>query len=113
MRLVLTALLLSVGVFASASAARQDPGEETGRPGRRQVVVPVSAVDKEGQPVEGLRPEDLRVTVEGQPQNLLSFSKRTEEPRRDGKPLRVRVEVVNPELRRRGVQLAHPQSLFD
>jgi hypothetical protein len=29
-----------------------------------------------------------------------------------GKPLKLRVEVVNPELRRQGVQLAHPQSLF-
>ena len=41
----------------------------------------------------------------------LSFA--TPAPRRDGRPLRVRVEVVNPGLRRRGVQLAHPQSLFD
>jgi len=30
---------------------------------------------------------------------------------RSGKPLKLRVELVNPELRRQGVQLAHPQSL--
>jgi VWFA-related protein len=34
-------------------------------------------------------------------------------PRRDGKPFKLRVELVNPELRRRGVQLAHPQAFFN
>jgi VWFA-related protein len=32
---------------------------------------------------------------------------------RGGKPLKLRVELVNPELRRQGVQLAHPQSFFN
>ena len=30
---------------------------------------------------------------------------------RTGKPLKLRVELVNPELRKQGVRLAHPQSL--
>jgi Ca-activated chloride channel family protein len=71
LKLALAALFLTAGVFAGAPSAWQEAG---------QVVVPVSAVDKEGRPVEGLKPEDLRVTVEGQEQKLLSFSKRTEEP---------------------------------
>lgn len=73
---MLTVLLLTVGMFAPASSARQEPAH----PERETVVVPLSVVDKEGRPVEGLKPEDLRVTVEGQVQNLLSLSKRTEEP---------------------------------
>ena len=31
---------------------------------------------------------------------------------RPGKPLRLRVELVNPELRRQGVRLASPQDIF-
>src|SRR5215211_6138866 len=80
LRLVLTALLLTFSVFAPAASARQDAGEDEGRPHTPLVVVPLSAVDKEGRPVEGLKPEDLRVTVEGQPQNLAYFMRRTEEP---------------------------------
>jgi len=60
-------LFLSV----SASRARQEAG---------QVVVSLSAVEKEGRPVEGLKAEDLRVTVEGQPQHVLSLSRRADEP---------------------------------
>lgn len=45
-----------------------------------QVSVTLSALDREGRPVEGLKAEDLRVTVEGQPQNLLNFMRRTEDP---------------------------------
>ena len=77
---MLAALLLSAGVFAPAAWARQDAGDDNAHPERDVVIVPLGAVDKEGRPVEGLKPEDLRVTVEGQPQNLLFFSKRTEEP---------------------------------
>jgi len=80
LRLVLTGLLLTVGLFAPAASARQGADEETARPNRDVVVVQLSAVDKEGRAVEGLKPEDLRVMVEGEPQKLLSFSKRTEEP---------------------------------
>ncbi|MFL6254155.1 MAG: VWA domain-containing protein [Pyrinomonadaceae bacterium] len=70
LRLVLLAvavLLLSASTFR----AQQEAG---------QVSVQLSAVDKEGRPVEGLKPEDLRVTVEGQPQNVLSLSRRADEP---------------------------------
>jgi VWFA-related protein len=73
---VLAALLLTVGVFVPAASARQ----ENAHAGRDVVVVPLGAVDKEGRAVEGLKPEDVRVTVEGEVQNVLSFSKRTEEP---------------------------------
>lgn len=34
-------------------------------------------------------------------------------PKAEGKPLKLSVELVNPELRRRGVRLSHPQSLFE
>lgn len=80
MRLALAALLLTVGVFAPAAWARQDDGEDNAHPDRPLVVVPLSAVDKDGRPVEGLKPEDLRVTVEGRPQNLRYFKRRTDEP---------------------------------
>jgi Ca-activated chloride channel family protein len=71
LRLVLTALLLTVGVFAPAASAQQEA---------RQVTVSLGAVDKEGRAVEGLRAEDLRVTVEDAEQKVLSLSRRTEEP---------------------------------
>lgn len=80
LKLLLTALLLTAAVSAPAASARQVPGDETAHPERPLVSVNLSAADKEGRPVEGLRAEDLRVTVEGQPQSLLFFSKRTEEP---------------------------------
>lgn len=80
LRLALTALLLTVGVFVPASRARQNDTKEIADPERARVVVPLSAVDKEGRPFEGLKPEDLRVTVEGLPQNVLSFSRQTDEP---------------------------------
>jgi VWFA-related protein len=67
-------VLLAVAVlFLSASTLRAQP--EAG-----QVSVHLSAVDKEGRPVEGLKPEDLRVTVEDAEQKVLSLSSRTEEP---------------------------------
>jgi Ca-activated chloride channel family protein len=71
LRLALLALLLTVGVFHAASSARQEAG---------QVLVPLSAVDRDGQPFEGLKAEDLRVTVEGQQQNVLSLARRADEP---------------------------------
>lgn len=71
-------MLLSTS--APAASARQVNVGETAQRERPPVVVSLSAVDKEGRPVEGLKPEDLRVTVEGQPQQLLSFDRRTEEP---------------------------------
>lgn len=80
LKLVLTALLLTVGLFAPASSARQAAGVDEGHPQRKTVVVQLGAVDKEGQVVEGLKPEDLSVKVEGKPQSLISCSKMTEEP---------------------------------
>jgi VWFA-related protein len=71
LKLVSAALFLTAGVFAVATSARQEAG---------RVVVPVGAVDKEGRAVEGLRPEDLRVTVEGAEQKVLSLARRTDEP---------------------------------
>ena len=78
LRLVLTTLLLTVGVFAPASSARQDNAGVTAASAR--VSVSLGAVDKEGRAVEGLKPEDLRVTVEDVEQTILSLSSRTEEP---------------------------------
>jgi Ca-activated chloride channel homolog len=80
LKLALTALLLTAGVFAPAASARQDNAGEIAHPERAEFIVPLGAVDKEGRPVEGLKPEDLRVTVEGQEQKPLSFARRTEEP---------------------------------
>ena len=67
-------LLAAVAVLllsATAASARQESG---------QVAVQLGAVDREGRPVEGIKAEDLRVTVEGRPQNVLSFSPRGAEP---------------------------------
>lgn len=74
---MLTALLLTVGVLAPASSARRGEADETKETG--QVSVFVGALDKEGRAVEGLRPEDLRITVEGEEQKVLSLSRRTED----------------------------------
>lgn len=71
------ALLLAA---APSKGARQDPAEDEGHPDRPLVSVSLSAADKEGRPVEGLRAEDLRVTADGRPQQLVFFSKQTEEP---------------------------------
>ncbi|MFL6336006.1 MAG: VWA domain-containing protein [Pyrinomonadaceae bacterium] len=79
MRLALLAVAVLL-LSAVASSAQQDGGEEGVHPERPEVVLPLGAVDKEGRPFEGLKPEDLRVTVEGQPQNLRYFSRRTDEP---------------------------------
>jgi VWFA-related protein len=51
-------------------------------PARGQVAVSLSAVDKAGRPVEGLRAEDLRVTVGGAEQKVVSLTPRAEEPLR-------------------------------
>ena len=63
------------------------------------------------------KPRELPVAFEQIRRELLSSSYAltlaAPAPRRDGKPLKLRVEVVNPELRRQGVQLAYPQALFD
>lgn len=75
-----TALFLAAVAFAPASSARRDEAQYDGDPGRAQAVVHLGALDREGRPFEGLRPEDLRVTVEGQPQNLLSLSRVAGEP---------------------------------
>ena len=74
---MLTAAFAAVILLLSAPAAwaQQDADEDVHGPERAQVVVRLGAVDKEGRPVEGLKPEDLRVTVEGQPEKLLSFSR--------------------------------------
>lgn len=76
MKSFLAALLLAAGAFAQPSSARQGPADTSGP----RVVVPVGAVDREGRPVEGLRAEDLRVTVEGREQKPLSFSPTKDEP---------------------------------
>ncbi|HEX7314976.1 MAG TPA: VWA domain-containing protein [Pyrinomonadaceae bacterium] len=76
---MLTAILLSVGAFVPATRA-QVAAEDEHLIERPEVVVRLGALDKEGRPVEGLKPEDLRVTVEGAPQNLLFFKQGAEGP---------------------------------
>ncbi len=76
----MAALLLTAGVFAPAASARQGKGGESADASRARVVVPLSAVDGEGQPFEGLTAEDLRVTVEGAAQQVVSLSGRKDEP---------------------------------
>src|ERR1044072_2264638 len=82
LRLFLTAVAASVLLLTSApaSSAQQGDPDEGAHWTRPEVVVQLRAVGKQGQPFEGLKPEDLRVTVEGQPQNLLYFLRRTAEP---------------------------------
>jgi Ca-activated chloride channel family protein len=65
------ALLVIAVLLMSAVAAWAQSG---------QVSVSLGALDKEGRAVEGLKAEDLRVTVEGQEQKPLSLSQRKEEP---------------------------------
>jgi Ca-activated chloride channel homolog len=82
LRLALTAALLlsAVGLSAPAASARQDTAGEVFVPERGLVLVPVGALDREGRAVEGLRPEDLRVTVDGRELKPLYFTKTAEEP---------------------------------
>lgn len=77
---MLTALLLAVGASAPEAWARQNAGEGIADAERAQAVVRLGAVDREGHPVETLKAEDLRVTVDGAPQSLLFFSRGAEEP---------------------------------
>lgn len=65
---------------APAAWARQKADEGAADPARPQVIVRLGAVDKEGRPVEGLKPEDLRVTVEGRTESLISFAREAEGP---------------------------------
>ena len=81
MRFVLTlavAALPAALAFAPASSARQGAAGVQADAG--PVSVSLTAVDKEGRAVEGLKAEDLRLTVEGAEQKILSLSPRTEEP---------------------------------
>ena len=77
---MLAALLLTCGVFAASAPARQAAAAETAGTGRARVVIQLGAVDREGRPVEGLKAEDLRVTIEGAAQEILSLTPRTSEP---------------------------------
>ena len=68
-----------------------------------------------GRAVFPRKAKDLPVAFEQVRRELLNtyaLSFAAPAPRRDGKPSKLRVELVNPELRRQGVQLAHPQGLF-
>lgn len=70
--------LLAAVTVAPSSQARQEAAGVRADSGR--VVVSLGALDKEGRPVEGLKAEDLRVSVEGAEQKILSLSSRSEEP---------------------------------
>lgn len=77
---LLSAAVVVLCLAAVAASARQDKGEEIADPERPEVTVSLSALDKEGRPVEGLKAEDLRVTADGLPQQLLYFKSRADEP---------------------------------
>ena len=71
----------AVLLLAAAPAPRQEAaGGAVGQSAR--VVVPLVAADKEGRPLEDLRPEDLRVTLEGAEQKVVSLARAGEEPLR-------------------------------
>jgi VWFA-related protein len=70
------ALLLLAPAAAVSSARQAGAGVKADS---TQIVVPLGAVDKDGAPVEGLKPEDLRVTVEGAGQEILSLAPRAGE----------------------------------
>jgi VWFA-related protein len=73
------ALLASPGARERRSSAR---AQDAAGGGAATVAVTLSAVDKEGRPFEGLRPEDLRVTADGAGQKVLSLARRADEPLR-------------------------------
>lgn len=59
---------------ALATGAGSDDSTPTFAAGTRTVRVPVSVLDKKGEPVLGLRPENFRISDEGKPQALTLFS---------------------------------------
>ncbi len=65
-----------------ARAKRQGPAGAAGGAAGATVVVNLAAVDREGRPFEGLRPEDLRVTLEGVEQKIVSLSRAADDPLR-------------------------------
>jgi Ca-activated chloride channel homolog len=77
---VVVALLWAVAALAPCSSARQDAAGVGARSESARIVVLLGASDKEGRLFEGLKPEDLRVTVEGAEQKLVSLSRGTDEP---------------------------------
>ena len=80
LRFVLSTLAaaLLLASAAAVSSARQAGGVVKTDSGR--IVVTLGVVDKDGAPVEGLKPEDLRVTVEGAGQQIVSLAPHAGEP---------------------------------
>jgi len=81
LRPVLTSLAVALLLTSSAAAvsyARQDGGVV--KTDSARVVVPLGAVGKDGAPVEGLMPEDLRVTMDGAEQKIASLAPRAGGP---------------------------------
>lgn len=75
------ALLAASGATGRGSSARAQ-GAAAGGAESGTIGVTLTAVDKEGRPFEGLRPEDLRVTADGVGQKILSLARRADEPLR-------------------------------
>lgn len=71
-------ILVSIAAIAPARAARQSAPGQAARDSR--LVFPLLAIEKDGRLVSGLKPEDLRVTLEGAEQRLVDFSQGAEEP---------------------------------
>ena len=71
MRLTLAAILLAQALFAAALPAAPLQ-QATFRTGVDLVAVDVSIVDKNGRPVDDLKPEEFTLTVDGRPRKLSS-----------------------------------------
>jgi VWFA-related protein len=74
-----------LSVLAGALAAQQPPPapQEPGlvvRVTTRMVLVDTVVLDKAGHPVKGLKPDDFKVTEDGAPQRIASFSECISEP---------------------------------
>src|SRR5215471_10762232 len=81
-----TALLLSWLLVAAAQQTAPPPGQQAPPPAAtpaggiakfsvdsQLVIETVTVVDKNGKPIEGLKPEDFKVTENGQPQEIKFF----------------------------------------
>jgi hypothetical protein len=77
--LIFAALLLAF-VSGSEAASGQDAAVGARRSDDAPIVIPIIAFDKEGRPATSLKPEDLRVVVDGLGQKIINLSQQSNEP---------------------------------